>query len=186
MIPQTRNGHLLCPNKDLLSHPSSSHRRGYKELLRLSSIFAALLLLSGCVPGIGGYTQTSPAGFLSGLWHGVIALASLILRLFDDNVRIYEQLNSGWSYELGFMLGFPTNYLAGKYINRMFQSHSKQIADIIRFWIKWLLLSLVITLIGGLIIYIVIGIKKSDQLSGFIVIISLLVALAVTALNKNP
>lgn len=46
-----------------------------------------------------------PAGFLGGLWHGIIAPITFIISLFDDGVSIYETHNNGRWYEFGFMLG---------------------------------------------------------------------------------
>jgi len=47
----------------------------------------------------------APAGFLAGLWHGIIAPITFIVSLFADGVRIYETNNNGRWYDFGFMLG---------------------------------------------------------------------------------
>jgi len=62
-----------------------------------------LLLLGGCAtqPHVGAY---GAPGFLTGLFHGVVAPLSLIGGLFVD-VRIYAFPNSGWWYDFGFLLG---------------------------------------------------------------------------------
>ena len=36
----------------------------------------------------------SPAGFLAGLWHGLICPITFIVSLFNPGVRIYEQKNN--------------------------------------------------------------------------------------------
>jgi hypothetical protein len=41
----------------------------------------------------------------AGLWHGIIAPATLIISFFDPGVRMYEVHNAGSEYDLGFMLG---------------------------------------------------------------------------------
>ena len=46
-----------------------------------------------------------PAGFLAGLWHGLILPITFIISLFNVNVRIYENNNSGRWYDFGFTLG---------------------------------------------------------------------------------
>jgi len=61
-----------------------------------------LIMMTGCIPGDGTYTMTHKAGFLWGIWHGWVAPVSLIVGLFDHNIRIYETFNSGWLYDLGF------------------------------------------------------------------------------------
>jgi hypothetical protein len=41
----------------------------------------------------------------AGLWHGIIAPATLILSFFNVDVRMYEVHNVGSEYDLGFLLG---------------------------------------------------------------------------------
>jgi hypothetical protein len=62
------------------------------------------LALAGCAPGGGHYSQEKPAGFFSGIWHGWIAPVTLIIGIFDGNIRIYEPYNTGWWYDLGFYI----------------------------------------------------------------------------------
>jgi len=74
------------------------------KLCTLGILIAVCVLLAGCTPGGGRYDASSPAGFLAGIWHGWIAPVSLIIGLFDDTTRIYEQHNTGWFYDLGFYI----------------------------------------------------------------------------------
>jgi len=46
-----------------------------------------------------------PAGFLGGLWHGLIFPITFIVSLFIQGVSIYESNNNGRWYEFGFVLG---------------------------------------------------------------------------------
>lgn len=46
-----------------------------------------------------------PAGFLAGLWHGLISPIVFFVSLFVDGVRIYETNNNGLLYDFGFILG---------------------------------------------------------------------------------
>lgn len=46
-----------------------------------------------------------PAGFFSGLWHGVISPLTFIVSLFNSDVAIYEVNNNGGWYDLGFLIG---------------------------------------------------------------------------------
>ena len=46
-----------------------------------------------------------PAGFLAGLWHGLIFPIVFLVSLFSSGVRIYEKNNSGRWYDFGFLIG---------------------------------------------------------------------------------
>jgi hypothetical protein len=52
----------------------------------------------------GSYYSYDEAGFFSGLWHGLLAPWTLILRLFID-IEMYAIPNTGWFYDLGFLIG---------------------------------------------------------------------------------
>jgi hypothetical protein len=68
-----------------------------------------LLLLTSCAPGNYRWNQEitpgSKAGFWPGIWHGLIIIISFIISLFTDKIGIYELNNTGWSYNLGFIIG---------------------------------------------------------------------------------
>ena len=49
--------------------------------------------------------NSRPAGFLAGLWHGLIAPLTFVVSLFRPSVRIYETENRGRLYDLGFLIG---------------------------------------------------------------------------------
>lgn len=51
------------------------------------------------------YSTYDPAGFFSGIWHGLLAPYSLITRWFIYNAVMYAVPNTGWFYDLGFLLG---------------------------------------------------------------------------------
>jgi hypothetical protein len=55
-----------------------------------------------------GMSGHGPAGFWLGLWHGIIIWITFFWSLFDANVSVYEVHNSGWAYNLGFVLGAAT------------------------------------------------------------------------------
>lgn len=72
---------------------------------KLIIVFAAILfLLSSCVPGDGSSTIDDPSGFFSGIWHGWIAPVTLIWGIFNDAIRIYEPMNTGWWYDFGYYI----------------------------------------------------------------------------------
>jgi hypothetical protein len=79
--------------------------RRYRFFLRYYVIILMAMLLASCTAGDSQFTAESPAGFLWGLWHGVISVISLVIHLFNDNVVVYEVNNSGGWYDFGFLLG---------------------------------------------------------------------------------
>ena len=78
-------------------------------LLVFLMLALVLVLLTGCLPGDGKYVAR-PAGFLSGVWHGWIAPVSLIVGIFDHNIRVYEPINTGWWYDLGFYIAVISGF----------------------------------------------------------------------------
>ena len=82
-----------------------------KKALLLGFIVALILLvLTGCVPGDGTHTPDDPAGFFWGIWHGWIAPISLIVGFFNENIRVYEVVNTGWWYDLGFYIAIISGF----------------------------------------------------------------------------
>jgi len=81
------------------------------KILALALILSsALLLFSGCVPGDQRFTDENPAGFFWGIWHGWIAPISLVIGFFDRDVRVYEPVNTGWFYDLGFYISIIAGF----------------------------------------------------------------------------
>ncbi|MFH0769954.1 MAG: hypothetical protein V1926_01100 [Candidatus Peregrinibacteria bacterium] len=61
------------------------------------------------------YDSYDQAGLFSGLWHGLIAPYSLIVRLFSPlssnlSVGMYAFDNTGWFYDLGFLIGIAASW----------------------------------------------------------------------------
>ena len=73
--------------------------------VKLLIISAIVLLLASCAAGDAQFTQESPAGFWYGLWHGIIAVITLIIHVFNENVGVYEIHNTGGWYDFGFLMG---------------------------------------------------------------------------------
>ncbi len=69
----------------------------------------AVVWMAACAPGANPMAsrpiEPPPAGFLLGLWHGLIIWVTFVVSLFDHDVSIYEVHNSGWTYNLGFLRG---------------------------------------------------------------------------------
>ena len=88
-------------------------------------------LLSACAPGASASVQvntpsvsmqlTAPSGNPmtnqpdasgrvaragAGLWHGIIAPATLLVSFFNSDIRMYEVHNAGAEYDMGFFIGF--------------------------------------------------------------------------------
>ena len=70
-------------------------------------LLAAVTLLASCAAGDPRFS-TEVAGFWVGLWHGLIAPITLVVHLFDADVRVYELHNSGGWYDFGFLFGAIT------------------------------------------------------------------------------
>ncbi len=82
-----------------------------KKIVLLTIITASLLFtLTGCIPGDGTYTADEPAGFFWGIWHGWISPFSLVVGLFDNNIRVYEVVNTGWWYDFGFYMAIISEF----------------------------------------------------------------------------
>jgi hypothetical protein len=47
----------------------------------------------------------------TGLWHGVIALFTLIISFFNPEVQMYEVHNNGNMYNVGYLLGVAVLFL---------------------------------------------------------------------------
>lgn len=81
-----------------------------KTLFTLLLAAIVLLSLAGCAAGPNEFVDTpnaegQVAGFLYGLWHGVIAPVTFVISLFSDSVHPYEIHNNGGWYNSGFLLG---------------------------------------------------------------------------------
>lgn len=79
-----------------------------KILLILLSFI--LMILAACTAGSNNLinianSQGEIAGFWQGLWHGLIAIVTFIISLFNDNVTVYEVHNNGAWYNCGFIFG---------------------------------------------------------------------------------
>jgi len=75
-----------------------------RKLIPVILCILFLVTLSGCIPGDGRHIANGPAGFLWGVWHGWIAPVSLVMGLFNHELRVYEAVNTGWAYDFGFYM----------------------------------------------------------------------------------
>ncbi len=75
------------------------------RILVLVAVLALVsVMMTGCLPGDGAVSPWKPAGFLWGIWHGWVAPISLIVQIFNKNIRIYEPMNTGFWYDLGYYM----------------------------------------------------------------------------------
>jgi hypothetical protein len=80
-------------------------------LLTLSIIFLTACTFAGDSSGL---SQNFP-GFVMGLWHGLVAPFTLIVRFFID-IKMYANPAGSLGYDIGFLLGLlgavPIGWLA--------------------------------------------------------------------------
>jgi len=81
-----------------------------KILLLCVMLIAVLFMATGCVPRVGGEMLENPAGFFMGIWHGLIVWITFLMGLFTGGeFTIYEAYNTGWLYNLGFLIGIGSS-----------------------------------------------------------------------------
>jgi hypothetical protein len=73
-------------------------------------VLLVVLVLAACAPSANPLIDQavgdgSSAGFLLGIWHGFIVVITFFISLFSDSVGVYEVHNTGWSYNLGYLIG---------------------------------------------------------------------------------
>ena len=72
-------------------------------------ILVVALVLLNCAPGNERWDQDinfgKEAGFWVGVWHGLIIVITFVVSLFTKEVGLYEISNTGWPYNLGFLIG---------------------------------------------------------------------------------
>jgi hypothetical protein len=82
-------------------------RRSLSVSLAVVAVLGGGLLLSSCAagPNPSAGTGAEPAGFWLGLWHGVILPVTFVISLFTADVTVYEVVNDGNWYDVGFFIG---------------------------------------------------------------------------------
>jgi hypothetical protein len=77
----------------------------YVRIALIVALIAVAATLVGCAAGTGRFSYSEQAGFWAGLWHGAICVVTFIISLFSSTVKMYETVNRGALYDLGFLLG---------------------------------------------------------------------------------
>ena len=77
------------------------------NFFKIVILLTAIIVLTGCadVIPIDNCVTNEPYGFLSGLWHGIIAPLSFIGSIFIDDIAMYAVNNNGGWYDFGFVIG---------------------------------------------------------------------------------
>lgn len=66
--------------------------------------FLGVLLFNICACAPSGY-ETEESGFLSGIWHGLIIVFSLVGKLIGLDIGVFAENNTGFLYWLGVFIG---------------------------------------------------------------------------------
>ncbi|MCA1781421.1 MAG: hypothetical protein ABR500_06010 [Dermatophilaceae bacterium] len=89
-------------------------RRPGRYIAAAVGIALVVVLLSACAASPNAAASGSnEAGFLLGLWHGLIAPIAFLVSLFNDAVGIYEVDNTGGWYDFGFLVGVSIFFSGG-------------------------------------------------------------------------
>lgn len=70
-----------------------------------ASLGLVVVFALGCAAGDPQFSPGAPAGFFTGIWHGMISVIALVIGIFADSVHVYEIHNTGGWYDFGFVLG---------------------------------------------------------------------------------
>jgi hypothetical protein len=96
--------------KSIASTHLYQHQEMKKTILTTAIFIAIILIVTSCLPGENPVQDVpsdygSTAGFLKGLWHGIIAPVTFVISLFTENINMYEVHNNGGWYDFGFVIG---------------------------------------------------------------------------------
>jgi len=94
--------------------------------LKFVLLMILVLLMASCSAGNDRFIAEHPAGFWFGLWHGMISFISLIVRLFNENVAVYELDNTGGWYDFGFLLGVTVIWGGSSHVTRKSVTETKR------------------------------------------------------------
>lgn len=81
-----------------------------RNLLLIITLVIGSLFLAGCFPVDGGRPGDDRDGFFMGIWHGWIAPVSIVLGIFDSQIRVYEVHNTGWWYDFGYYMAIISGF----------------------------------------------------------------------------
>jgi hypothetical protein len=80
--------------------------------LLLVVVLASLSLAACGFVGARPASVSQTPGFFVGIWDGLVAPWTLVLRAFLD-IRMYAVPNSGWWYDAGFLVGIAASLPLG-------------------------------------------------------------------------
>lgn len=76
--------------------------------------FLVILVLVGCAGTHSADESDNIPGFFSGIIHGIFILVRIILRGFGQDYPVYECINSGWGYDIGFWIGSSVTFFSAR------------------------------------------------------------------------
>lgn len=85
-------------------------KKSRNKIVLIIMIVLVTVVVSGCIPGDGKASADNTAGFFWGVWHGWLAPLSLIISIFNRDIRIYEVYNSGWWYDFGYYMAIISGF----------------------------------------------------------------------------
>lgn len=80
---------------------------GLKIMKNKKIILGVLILAIVAIPVVS-YAATlniTVSGLFLGIWHGLLAPYSLVLRWFIPEVAMYDCQSASWMYDFGFLIG---------------------------------------------------------------------------------
>ena len=98
-----------------------------KKIILPVVIISLMLILTACFAE-GNPLEKVPddlgnsAGFIRGLWHGIIAPFTFFVSLFTDGIHMYEVHNNGGWYNFGFVVGAGIIFSGGGRASKMKKS----------------------------------------------------------------
>jgi hypothetical protein len=81
-----------------------------RRLVFILTCMTLIISLAGCFPHEASSPTDDRAGFFMGIWHGWIAPVSLIVGIFNHDIRIYDPHNTGWWYDLGYYIAIIAGF----------------------------------------------------------------------------
>jgi len=123
-LPRRPSSDRLTECKEDFIDMKEAKKNAMRRVITLAALLAVAFLFSSCIPGDGKSNVDKPANFLMGIWHGWIAPISVIVGIFNKNIRVYEVNNTGWWYDLGFYMAVISGFGGIAFSRKARKEHS--------------------------------------------------------------